>query len=81
MEAKPRQRKREIDVTGLPEEAIRAVESVVSVLRGQPGTAGGPTHSSREEWAEAIQAWAENHPRIQKPADDSRESIYADRGE
>jgi hypothetical protein len=29
-------RKREIDVTGLPEEAIQVVQSVVSLLRGQP---------------------------------------------
>ncbi len=28
--------KKEIDVTGLPEEAIQAVQSVVSLLRGQP---------------------------------------------
>ena len=32
-------RKREIDVTGLPEEAIRAVQSVMSLLRGQPAAA------------------------------------------
>jgi hypothetical protein len=73
--------KREIDVTGLPEEAIRAVQSVVSLLRAQPGTEGSPVFASREEWAKAISEWAENHPRIDKPADDSRESIYAGRGE
>ena len=37
MNRKVRRRKRKIDVTGLPEEAIRAVQSVVSLLRGQPG--------------------------------------------
>jgi hypothetical protein len=30
------QPKREIDVTGLPEKAVQAVESVVSLLRRQP---------------------------------------------
>jgi hypothetical protein len=28
--------KKEIDVTGLPEEAVRAVQSLVSLLHGQP---------------------------------------------
>jgi hypothetical protein len=81
MEAQTQLPKREIDVTGLPEEAIRAVQSVVSLLRGQPGTEGPLTFSSRQEWAKAIREWAESHPRIDKPADDSRESIYAGRGE
>jgi hypothetical protein len=35
MPRQAQQRKKEIDVTGLPEEAIRAVQSVVSLLRGQ----------------------------------------------
>jgi hypothetical protein len=33
--------KRQIDVTGLPEEAVQAVESVVSLLRSRPGDEGG----------------------------------------
>ena len=37
MERPAQHRKKEIDVTGLPEEAIRAVQSVVSLLRGRPG--------------------------------------------
>ncbi len=36
MERQVPQPKREIDVTGLPEEAVQAVESVVSLLRRQP---------------------------------------------
>jgi hypothetical protein len=72
--------KREIDVTGLPEEAIRALQSLVAVLRGQAGTESR-SFLSPEEWAKAIKQWAENHPRIDKPADDSRESIYTGRGE
>jgi hypothetical protein len=74
------QSKREIDVTGLPEAAIRSLQSVISVLRGQTET-GSSGFPSREEWAEAIKQWAESHPKNDKPADDSRESIYAGRGE
>lgn len=37
MERQAQHPKQEIDVTGLPEEAIRAVQSVVSLLRQQPG--------------------------------------------
>jgi hypothetical protein len=80
MEPQGQQSKREIDVTGLPEEAIRALQSFIAVLRGQTGT-GSPSFLSREEWARAIKQWAENHPKIDKPADDSRDSIYAGRGE
>jgi hypothetical protein len=36
---------------------------------------------SREEWAKAIKQWADSRPKIYRPADDSRESIYAGRGE
>ena len=80
MEPQGQQLKREIDVTGLPEEAIRALQSVISVLRGQVG-AESPSFLSREEWAKAIKQWAEGHPRIDKPADDSRETVYGGRGE
>jgi hypothetical protein len=75
---------RSIDVTGLPEEAIRAVESLVSLLRGQQGataTAVPPAFSSREEWIKAIREWAESHKPQGTSADWSRESIYAGCGE
>src|SRR5262249_34216853 len=61
MEPQGQQSKREIDVTGLPEEAIRALQSVISALRGQTGT-GSSSFLSREEWARAIKQWAESHP-------------------
>jgi len=80
MEPQGQLSKREIDVTGLPEEAIQALQSVISVLREQTG-AKSPSFLSREEWAKAIKQWAENHPRIDKPADDRQESIYTGRGE
>jgi hypothetical protein len=73
---------RSIDVTGLPDEAIRTVESLVNLLRGQAGTAGGPTRfSSREEWIKAIREWASSHSSQANSADWSRDSIYAGRGE
>jgi len=73
---------RSIDVTGLSEEAIRAVRSLVAQLRDQPARLAGTTSfSSREEWAKAVREWAESHPKRDTIADDSRESIYADRDE
>jgi hypothetical protein len=76
----PQKQPRSIDVTGLPEEAIRAVELLVSLLRGQQqDRLGGTTQfSSREEWARATEQWAEGHPKRDTLADDSREAIYAD---
>jgi hypothetical protein len=66
----------------LPEEAIRALESLVSVLRQEQGTTViPPAFSSREEWAKAVRQWAESHPKRHTLADDTRETIYAGRGE
>jgi hypothetical protein len=71
---------RSIDVSGLPEEAIRAVETLVSLLREKPRQ-GVRGYSSPEEWVRALREWAESHPKLDHIADDSRESIYAGRGE
>jgi hypothetical protein len=78
MEPAPPAPQRSIDVTGLPDEVVRAVELYVSQLRGQepPGVPAG--FASREEWAQAVRAWAESHPQRDALADDSREAIYAD---
>jgi hypothetical protein len=73
---------RSIDVTGLPEEAIQAVQSLVSLLRGtrQPSRLGGTTQfSSYEEWSKALREWAGGHKPLGVEADYSRESIYPDR--
>lgn len=80
METTGQHPKQLIDVTGLPEEGIRAIESLVSLLRGQP-QAASPMFSSPEQWAQAIRAWAEGHEARGTSADWSRESIYAGRGE
>jgi hypothetical protein len=76
MELQGQHANRGIDVTGLPEEAIQAVQSLIAVLGGQRGT-GHPGFVSREKWAEATKEWADSHPEIDNPADDSRESSYA----
>jgi hypothetical protein len=73
---------RSVDVTGLSEDAIRAVEALVSHLRGQPERLGGTaSFPSPKAWAGAFREWAESHPKSDTIADDSRESIYADRDE
>ncbi len=71
---------RSVDVSGLSEEAVRAVESVVSAIRGK-SEAGPDAYPSREEWAKALRDWAASHERVDHFVDDSRESIYAGRGE
>ena len=40
-----------------------------------------PPGFSPEERSKAIREWAESHPRVEHFVDDSRESIYAGRGE
>jgi hypothetical protein len=74
---------RSIDVTGLPDEAIAAVEHLVSYLRHQQAGPGGttPPFSSNEwkrvfdSWMGEVQARASRYP-LGFVIDDSRESIY-----
>jgi hypothetical protein len=69
---------RSIDVTGLPEEAVRAVERYVAQLRRQEAGGLPRQFASREAWARAVREWAASHPQRATLADDSREAIYAD---
>lgn len=69
---------RSVDVTGLPDSAVRAVEQFVAQLRTQQNSGVPPQFRSREEWAQAIRDWAASHPKRDTLADDSREAIYAD---
>lgn len=71
--------KRLVDVTGLPEEAVLAVEALVTTLRQQatPSTA----HPSYEEWSQAFREWVGSHMAVSTSVDWSRDSIYAGRGE
>jgi hypothetical protein len=82
MEPVPQQH-RTIDVTGLPEEAIQAVEYLIAQLRGQhtqpPAAQPGLTpYSSYEEWAKAFRDWIASHQPQGTSADWSRESIYGE---
>jgi hypothetical protein len=70
---------RSVDVTGLSEDGIRAVESLVEALREQAN--GGRVDRSPQEWCQALREWAESHRRLDHPADWSRDAIYAGRGE
>ena len=76
------EQKRNIDVSGLSEEAVRAVELIVSELRRRqtpPAEHHGiGSFSSYEEWSKALREWVDNHPKRETLADDSREAIYAD---
>ncbi len=66
-------------MTGLPDEAVRAVESLVSVFRDR--ATSSLANLPYEEWSKAFGAWAESHRPISNAADWSRQSIYAGRGE
>jgi hypothetical protein len=75
MEHPTRQVTRSIDLTGLPEGAVRVVETLVSALREdatkQPAI---PGFASRDEWVKAIREWAGSHIAKGSEADWSRES-------
>jgi hypothetical protein len=77
--------KRSIDVTGLPEETVRALESLVSAVRVQASLVAPPTISP-SEWRRNFDAWMHEvatRARQYPPGfilDDSRESIYEGRG-
>jgi hypothetical protein len=71
---------RSVDVTGLPEEAIRAVESFIAILRSQLN-GSGPQFASYEEWSRAFHEWIASHEPRGTSADWSREGVYAGRGE
>jgi hypothetical protein len=82
MEPTSQQPTRSLDLTGLADEAIRVVESLVSLLKGQAASPGGMAlFSSRQEWIKAIREWAASHKPQGTSADWTRESIYAGRGE
>jgi hypothetical protein len=76
------ERPRTIDVSGLPEEVVGAVELLVSQLRRAQQPPAEPrrfgSFSSYEEWSKALYEWAESHPKRETLADDSREAIYGD---
>ena len=68
-----------LELSDLSEEDFEAVQAFVSLMRSRSGATATPL--SREEWSRALREWAADHPLIEGVADDSRESIYAGRGE
>jgi hypothetical protein len=70
---------RSVDVTGLPDDAVRAVETHVAALRMQSKPAR--QFRSHEEWSRAFHEWVNSHPKRDTIADWSRESIYAGLGQ
>jgi hypothetical protein len=74
---------RTLDVTGLPDEAVAAVERLVALLKKAPLKQSDlpASFSSREEWRKAIREWVDSQQPRNTSADWDRESIYAGRGE
>jgi hypothetical protein len=71
-----------LDLTGLPDQAVDAIRTLVETIRQQTAAPGGSARfSSREEWVQAIREWAKSHPAQPTSADWSRESIYDGCGE
>ena len=65
--------------------AGKDVESIVREAVDEKLAAGstptGPEGKSYEQWSAELHAWAASHAHITHFVDDSRESIYAGRGE
>jgi len=75
--------RRTIEVTGLPEEVIQALEALVVTWRQQAQPLAAPLplwQAPYEVWSKALREWGESHPKRENLADDSRESIYGDDG-
>lgn len=60
-----------------------AVEEAIHRLRDelQAGDESEVSSLSADEWCERFEAWSARHRELTHEADDSRESIYAGRGE
>lgn len=74
-----------IDVTGLPESAVLEIQKRISSIRGtssrnEPEEKVAPPLTPVEKLA-LFEQWLAGHAPSPVVADDSRESIYAGRGE
>jgi hypothetical protein len=69
-----------VDVSGLSEESVRVVEDLVQSLRSREGEESWCLRDP-EGWSKALREWVESHPKRDIVIDDSRETIYAGRGE
>ncbi|MDA1052360.1 MAG: hypothetical protein O3C40_18025 [Planctomycetota bacterium] len=59
------------------------LDQAVHLLRGELQQNGGDVSGglTAQEWCDRFDQWADSHKAIPREADDSRESIYAGRGE
>jgi hypothetical protein len=73
------QARRFLDVTGLPEDTIHALEDQIAALRASRLRPHG-AYSSHEEWSKALREWIDSHPKTDHFVDWNRESIYGDDG-
>lgn len=69
-----------IDVTGLSADSVRMIESLVRSLRSEDNKKSW-NQRDPDGWAAALHLWVESHPKREIVIDDSRETIYAGRGE
>lgn len=62
-----------------------AVEMITKLVqedaRRIPQPPAAPTQAPPDQWVRRLQAWVDTHPSRPITIDDSRESIYAGRGE
>jgi hypothetical protein len=74
-----------LDLTGIPAPVAEELRKLVTTLRDNLGQGPSPSGTSVEEppeaWAERLQAWVDTHPARVINIDDSRESLYAGRGQ
>jgi hypothetical protein len=74
-----------LDLTGLPapvaDELRRLVKTLRDNLGRQPVPGADPSGESPDQWSRRLQAWVDSHPVRAVTLDESRESIYAGRGE
>ena len=74
-----------LDLTGLPAPVADELRKLVAALRDNlvhvPSAPGSSAGEPPEAWARRLQAWVDTHPARPISIDDSRESLYSDRGE
>jgi hypothetical protein len=73
-----------LDLAGLPASVADELKRLVGTLRDHlthPTSTSAPAEETPDQWARRLQAWVDTHPPRPLTIDDSRESIYAGRGE